>query len=302
MNKEKKLYNLIFVKPIKEEQDIDLLKEKLKKYFNNDAKIVEQLFKREQTVLKRNILKAEAEKYKSALEKIDAQCLVVESVANKKDKIPNIEKNTSIVNNLSDLEQATRHLVKVVSFNQRMIWTLLLLVFLSIVLWGTLYYNNPVRIIAFIDDNKAISNEFSLAFKTDDGEFSIPVKTYYPIRKVHLTNIKNALDEYYKVNKKYPVSSGNGKGFDGVNRGKGKNGKHWIEGLVPEFLSSLPKDPRRSKNPGWQYIYRSNGKDFKLIANAVKDKTFVSFIDPSFIDPNKKRNAYGFWTKNARNW
>ena len=60
------------MKPIKEEQDVDLLKEKLKKYFNNDAKIVEQLFKREQTVLKRNILNAEAEKYKSALEKIDA--------------------------------------------------------------------------------------------------------------------------------------------------------------------------------------------------------------------------------------
>ena len=318
-----KTYDLIFEGKIKKGFEQAIIKENLKQFFKNTS-FTDRLLAGKRTILKKKISRTEAEKYKSVLE----QCGIITVISEHKqadyDKNQlNSENqyqiqpetqatafepaqeaaiNPQIIKKIEDLETVTRALVRVISFNQKIIWGLLILTVLSIVLWAVLYLHNPTRIITFIDEHKALSNEFSLNFKTEDGEFSLPVKSYYPIRKIHLTQIKDALEEYHKINEQYPVSSGSGKWFDGLYRGKGKSGGNWIDGLVPEYLLNLPKDPFRSNNVNRQYLYRSDGKDYKLIAVGTRDVDLVSKIDKTFIDPKRMNNAYGYWTRKARNW
>lgn len=92
-------------------------------------------------------------------------------------------------------------------------------------------------------------------------------KDYESTQLRDLKVIKNALEKYYIKYNSYPVSEG----FDGLYTKWGKEGKIWIKGLVPEFLDSLPRDPRINKNKTQQYLYKSDGKDYKLIANGVID-------------------------------
>ena len=104
-----------------------------------------------------------------------------------------------------------------------------------------------------------------------------------------------------KKNMKYPMSSNKGGGWDGLFTSWGKSGEKWIAGLVPEYIDSLPRDPRKNKQGHQQYIYKSNGKDYKLIAHGISDRDFVYSVDKSFMDPKRKR-ACGYWTKGAKNW
>lgn len=113
-----------------------------------------------------------------------------------------------------------------------------------------------------------------------------------------LKKIKKALSEYYKDNKKYPISVR----FDGLYTNHGKAGINWIPGLVPKYIKSLPRDPRRTGDGSKQYLYKSNGKDYKLISHAaVNGKSVVKF-NPELLDPKRKYWAYGYWTKGAKSW
>lgn len=119
----------------------------------------------------------------------------------------------------------------------------------------------------------------------------------FKIRYDHLKSIKQSLERYHADNGFYPKS----KGFDGRYTKWGYSGKDWIKGLVPKYLVSLPVDPRNTKELNKQYLYKSNGKDFKLISHSTADYYVVGKKHPNMIDP-KRKSAYGFWTEGAKSW
>lgn len=120
----------------------------------------------------------------------------------------------------------------------------------------------------------------------------------YEKRISDLTQIRNALEAYYQEHGSYPKS----KGFDGFYAAWGESGQDWIKGLVPAYMSELPRDPRQNSNPKEQYFYRSNGKQYKLIAHGVEDCKTVKSINPELIDPKRDCWAYGYWTAGAASW
>jgi hypothetical protein len=107
-----------------------------------------------------------------------------------------------------------------------------------------------------------------------------------------LTRINNALNSYFIEHGSYPKSVG----FDGLISKWGKSSETWIEGLVPKYLDKLPADPRGSIDPTKQYIYFSNGKDFKLIVHNMN----TVGVDIKYRDPKRAEYAFGFWSINGR--
>lgn len=117
-------------------------------------------------------------------------------------------------------------------------------------------------------------------------------------RVQHLKLIREALDLYHRNNKSYPVSSG----FDGLYTKWGESGKDWIKGLSPDYVKILPRDPRNSESPDQQYLYKSNGKAYKLIAHTPEDCNYASLRYPEMIDPRRDCWAYGYWSESAKHW
>lgn len=110
-----------------------------------------------------------------------------------------------------------------------------------------------------------------------------------------LVTINDALKAYHAKNGKYPVAEKLG-GFL-------ERGKNWIPGLSPEFVAELPRDPAMSGDKaGPQYLYASNGADYKLVAQGVSlvGGTNVEVLGVKF-DPSKENTmekaAFGFWTE-----
>ncbi len=113
-----------------------------------------------------------------------------------------------------------------------------------------------------------------------------------------LSLIETALQKFHEKNGFYPKS----KGFDGFYTNWGKEGENWINGLVPEFIDKLPRDPRMLEDKGKQYLYKSNGKDYKLLAHSPEDLKIIKKLKPRLIDPTRKGHAYGVWTEGAKKW
>jgi hypothetical protein len=114
-----------------------------------------------------------------------------------------------------------------------------------------------------------------------------------------LESIRDALKEYYTRNQKFPRSEG----WDGVASNWGRSSDEWIVGLVPDYMAALPRDPRHTHDGSENYLYRSNGKDFKLLAHGVRsDCSWVQANKPELIDPVRDCWAYGFWTERAKSW
>lgn len=79
--------------------------------------------------------------------------------------------------------------------------------------------------------------------------------------------------------------------------------ENWIPGLVPRYLTAVPQDPRHLTNVrNKQYLYISNGIDYKLIAHAPEDFGFVAKTYPERVDPRRPSYAYGIWTPGAAEW
>jgi peptidoglycan/LPS O-acetylase OafA/YrhL len=107
---------------------------------------------------------------------------------------------------------------------------------------------------------------------------------------------KAALAAYRRDHGEYPRSVG----FDGLITGWGKASADWIPGLVPRYLPRLPRDPRVSTDPRLQYLYRSDGKDYKLISHGSCWP--LKKTHPEMIDPKRDCFAAGIWTAGARGW
>jgi hypothetical protein len=114
-----------------------------------------------------------------------------------------------------------------------------------------------------------------------------------------ITRLKQAIDRYYNDNRSYPKSSG---GWDAVIANYGESRKDWIPGLAPKYINELPHDPRKSKDPGNQYMYKSDGKDFKLLAHRPVGMSDIVMTHPALADPVRPSWAFGYWTEGAKNW
>lgn len=118
-------------------------------------------------------------------------------------------------------------------------------------------------------------------------------------RKSDLEAIKAALEAYYQANGKYPVSER----FDGLHSIHGKDTAEWIAGLAPDFIPSLPLDPAHSTESMPQYIYVSDGRDYKVLAHGqTQSCVYAKNLDPELVDPVRDCWGFGYWTPAARSW
>lgn len=109
-----------------------------------------------------------------------------------------------------------------------------------------------------------------------------------------LVSINDALKAYYAKNGAYPKAAG----LSGFR----ERGAAWIPGLSPDFVAELPRDPALSGDmAGPQYVYVSDGKDYKLLAQSVSllGGTQVEVlgvrIDPT-RQPTAENASFGFWS------
>ncbi|EDN68662.1 hypothetical protein BGP_3145 [Beggiatoa sp. PS] len=58
----------------------------------------------------------------------------------------------------------------------------------------------------------------------------------------------------------YPTSVG----FDGIYTNWGEAKQDWIPCLAPNYLYTLPRDTSNTDQADKQYLYRSDGQDYKL--------------------------------------
>ena len=122
-------------------------------------------------------------------------------------------------------------------------------------------------------------------------------KTYSKLMSVRHKDIEKlnlAIEQYYAKYGHYPVTMD----FDGIYAPWIRPSKVWIQGLAPEFINKLPRDPRKNQHYLQQYLYKSDGDDYKLIAHGVD----TSNVDSLLKDPVRKSSAFGFWTPGAKNW
>ena len=118
-------------------------------------------------------------------------------------------------------------------------------------------------------------------------------------RVYDLYNLVVVLKKYKDDHGIYPISSKNGKGWDGLYSKYGESRTDWIKGLAPNYIAQLPRDPRNHTIDVEQYFYLSDGVNFKLISFHPTDCHTVKEKWPKLIDPRRGCGAYGFWTLNA---
>lgn len=119
----------------------------------------------------------------------------------------------------------------------------------------------------------------------------------YKTRINDLSRIKVAIEMYRKERGNYPVAD-----YSSLISSKFVINDDWIPGLAPKYISSLPRDVRKNNMPGQQYLYVSDGKEYKLVAHGVDDSEMVKKKMPGLIDPRRPDMSYGFWTAGARDW
>lgn len=114
-----------------------------------------------------------------------------------------------------------------------------------------------------------------------------------------LFNLNRALQHYFQVNKKYPPTSST---WYGLYSPFGESKTDWIPGLAPKYISTLPHDPRKYRKPIEQYLYQSDGKEFKLIAHFPAGINAAISKYPELVDPKRPSWAIGYWSEGAKTW
>lgn len=130
-------------------------------------------------------------------------------------------------------------------------------------------------------------------------KFKEPEMVRYLQRKRDLDDLKIALEKYYSAKGSYPLSQG----FNGLYSIWGSPDKNWIPGLTPKFLKALPRDPSLSEEKNPQYLYYSDGVNYKLLSHGADASTSIAQrLEPQLVDPTRKTYAFGFWTPGAKDW
>lgn len=115
-------------------------------------------------------------------------------------------------------------------------------------------------------------------------------------RIADVRKLREALNKFKIDHGHYPSTEGR---WDGLYSSWGKSSEDWIPGLVPYYIEKLPQDPRAHKVPDEQYLYWSDGQDFKLLAHNVPDAALVGRLYPDMHDKVRPRRAFGVWSPNA---
>ncbi len=103
-------------------------------------------------------------------------------------------------------------------------------------------------------------------------------------RAMSMRQLQNALEIYYNSNNAYPVTNNNwwGDNTFGGNHGiTGPNG--YIPGLAPTYIGALPLDPLNNTGYWNGYLYKSNGKSYKLLDH-ISPESYPSSGE-AFYDP-----------------
>jgi len=100
-----------------------------------------------------------------------------------------------------------------------------------------------------------------------------------PVRRAELVQLQRALELYYDSNGGYP-SSGNVYRGAVTFGGYGTGATGYIPGLVPNYISVLPLDPKGTPDG---YLYDSDGTNYKLLSH-LSPESFPSAGQP-FYDP-----------------
>ncbi len=117
-----------------------------------------------------------------------------------------------------------------------------------------------------------------------------------------LAQIHLALEAYQSEYGRYPISTGGSGVWDGLYSSYGDSSPNWIAGLTPTYMLALPRSPNNSTDGSTNYIYHSDGKNYKLIWHGPEACAKVKVSHPQLIDPARDCWAYGYWTAGARNW
>ena len=121
-------------------------------------------------------------------------------------------------------------------------------------------------------------------------------------RVVDIKEIVKALELYYSDNNSYPSSLAGDGSWDGIYTCWGDSSTNWIIGLAPTYMAELPRDPRNHTTCGEQYIYRSDGINYKLLSHNPEDCARIVSAYPVLFDPVRDCWAVGYWTPGAKNW
>ena len=143
-------------------------------------------------------------------------------------------------------------------------------------------------------------NDFLSAIKSTGKVTLASMKlSIYEQRLLDLTDIQSALAKYHDVNGSYPVSEM----YDGLHSDWGRSAEDWIPKLAPRFIKALPRDPGLSNASSPQYLYRSDGANYKVIAHGVPQSCADAIrFNPELVDPARRCSAFGYWTEGARDW
>ncbi len=123
----------------------------------------------------------------------------------------------------------------------------------------------------------------------------IQERARFSVMQSDLRTINNAIQLYYADNGVYPVGNSSA---DSNITGRTLN----IQGLVPEYLSTMPTMPDDGKGGYYAYIWRENGGRYKLVRLATNSANLpaVEKNQPN-DDPNTSRagRGWGYWSADA---
>lgn len=121
-------------------------------------------------------------------------------------------------------------------------------------------------------------------------------------RRSDLKQVSTALELYFDTNSGYPSTSGAWWGYCstyGSHPTSGANG--WVPNLAPTYMGALPLDPKPIGTNGC-YLYRSDGTDYKLLANTTVEATLPVPITDAMYDPYPRTTSFTIYTHGARTW
>lgn len=126
---------------------------------------------------------------------------------------------------------------------------------------------------------------------------------YYLKRLSDINQIDLSLQKYNVVNLgKYPSTSDVWLSSGTCVAQSATVNANFVPGLVPTYISSIPKDPENATNclNGPMYMYKSNGRNYKLIVyNDKKDVDVLLQKNKNMIDPVRPATSttpsFGIW-------
>lgn len=121
-------------------------------------------------------------------------------------------------------------------------------------------------------------------------------RTNFEKRLGDFQRVAGALNAYKAANGRYPLQ-----GKENLVIGLDPAASEFAV-LVPKLLAHLPRDPANLSVANKQYLYFSNGTDFKFIAHAPEDAAFVGKQRPDLTDPRRPGFAYGIWSAGGAGW